>query len=245
MSSDGAAQESAETYGLGRIEAFSDGVIAVAITLLILDLRVPEPEEGASLANRFGDMWPNYLAYVISFLAIGIMWINHHAALRRLRSADHSVVIVNLILLLCIVTLPFSTSLFATYLTEPQGGHLAAVIYAGSFLVTSSVFLALQYLILWRPATSPPRPDDDPSAAAAASSQRDRRPCLPHRCAARIGEPLPHVGDLHPARALLPASPAAGSPARRRRTTTRGRRRLNRPAVPNRAGRQLRQRQNG
>lgn len=139
-----------DKYGLSRIEAFSDGVIAVAITLLILDLRVPEPEEAVSLAARLAEMWPNYLAYVISFLAIGILWINHHAALRRLKSADDSVVIINLLLLLCIVTVPFSTSLFATYLTEPEGGHLAAVVYAGSFLVTSSMFFALQQLILIR-----------------------------------------------------------------------------------------------
>ncbi|WP_417215192.1 TMEM175 family protein [Arthrobacter sp.] len=135
-------------YGIGRVEAFSDGVIAVAITLLVLDLRVPEPLGDGSLGARLLDLWPNYLAYGISFLAIGIMWINHHAALRRLKAVDHAVLVVNLLLLMCIVALPFSTSLFATYLDAASGGHLAAVVYAGSFLVTSLVFLGLQVLIL-------------------------------------------------------------------------------------------------
>jgi len=139
---------SPESYGTGRVEAFSDGVIAVAITLLVLDLRVPEPSADVGLANRLAQLWPNYLAYVISFLAIGIMWINHHAALRRLKAVDHAVLVLNLLLLLCIVVLPFTTSLFATYLDASSGGHLAAAVYAGSFLVTSLVFYALQRLIV-------------------------------------------------------------------------------------------------
>ena len=140
----------AQTYGTGRVEAFTDGVIAVALTLLVLDLRVPEPVAGGSLAHRLGELWPNYLAYVISFLAIGIMWINHHSMMRRLRAVDHAAMVLNLVLLLCIAGLPFTTSLFATYLQAPSGGHLAAVIYAGSFLVTSVVFLSLQWLLVAR-----------------------------------------------------------------------------------------------
>lgn len=140
----------ADGYGTGRIEAFSDGVIAVAITLLVLDLRVPQPIGGDTLAHRLGELWPNYLAYVISFLAIGIMWVNHHAMLRRLRVVDHTVLLLNLLLLLCIVALPFTTSLFATYLDAHAGGHLAALVYAGSFLVTSVAFFALQCVLLLR-----------------------------------------------------------------------------------------------
>lgn len=139
-----------EGYGVGRVEAFSDGVIAVAITLLVLDLRVPEPDGADDLGSRLAALWPNYLAYVISFVAIGIMWINHHAMLRRLVGVDHSVLVLNLLLLLCIVVLPFSTSLMATYLDVSEGGRLAALVYAGSFLLTSAVFLALQWLLLMR-----------------------------------------------------------------------------------------------
>lgn len=84
----------------GRIEAFSDGVIAVAITLLVLDLRVPQPNGTVGLGRGLVEMWPNYVAYVISFLAIGIIWINHHTMLRRLVGVDHSVLVLNLLLLL-------------------------------------------------------------------------------------------------------------------------------------------------
>jgi uncharacterized membrane protein len=114
-------------FDRGRVEAFSDGVIAVAITLLVLDLRVPEPDGGESLGARLAAMWPNYTAYVISFIAIGIMWLGHHTMLRRLDGVDHSVLVLNLLLLMCFVALPFTTSLMATYLDEP-GGRLAAVV---------------------------------------------------------------------------------------------------------------------
>ncbi len=139
-----------EALAKGRIEAFSDGVIAVAITLLVLDLRVPQPEVAGTLGHRLVDLWPNYLAYVISFVAIGIMWINHHTMLRRLIGVDHCTLVLNLLLLLCIVVLPFTTSLLATYLDAPDGGHLAAVVYAGALLVTSSVFVAMQHHVLVR-----------------------------------------------------------------------------------------------
>lgn len=143
------AARNGDAFGTGRLEAFSDGVIAVAITLLVLDLRVPESDGAASLTRALGALWPNYLAYVISFLAIGIIWINHHTLMRRLARADRSVLALNLVLLMCIAVLPFTTSLMATYLDE-SGGRLAAVVYAGSFLVTSAVFLALERHVLQR-----------------------------------------------------------------------------------------------
>ncbi|WP_158726410.1 TMEM175 family protein [Tomitella fengzijianii] len=139
----------AGVFGTGRLEAFSDGVIAVAITLLVLDLRVPGADGARSLAHALGALWPNYLAYVISFLAIGIIWINHHTLMRRLAGADRSVLALNLVLLMCIAVLPFTTSLMATYLDVP-GGRLAAVVYAAAFLVTSAVFLALEAHVLRR-----------------------------------------------------------------------------------------------
>lgn len=135
----------------GRVEAFSDGVIAVAITLLVLDLRVPEPSgDPGRLGSELLALWPNALAYVISFVAIGILWINHHTMLRRLIGVDHAIVVLNLILMLCIVLLPFSTSLLANYLDEPAGGRIAALVYAASFLATSLVFTAMQLRLLLR-----------------------------------------------------------------------------------------------
>jgi uncharacterized membrane protein len=126
----------------GRLEAFSDGVIAIAITLLVLDIRVPEPGEG-SLGHALAQQWPNYAAYAVSFITIGIVWINHHGAIARIRRADHGLLILNLLLLLTIGILPFTTSLMAAYLREGEGEKLAAAVYAGSFLLMGCAFFAL------------------------------------------------------------------------------------------------------
>ena len=131
-----------------RIEAFSDGVIAVAITLLALDLHVPNPATTGSLAHYLGAQWPGYAAFVVSFLTIGIIWINHHAILRRLVAVDHVVLMLNLVLLLTICLLPFSTALMAQYLRAGHGQKLAAAVYAGSLLAMSLAFLAMQRTIL-------------------------------------------------------------------------------------------------
>jgi uncharacterized membrane protein len=123
----------------GRLEAFSDGVIAVAITLLALNLTFPEPGTqplGAFLAKQ----WPAYLAYVISFITIGIIWINHHAAIGRLREVDHGILARNLLLLMSICVLPYTTHMMASYLTASGGERLAAVIYSGSLLLMGSAF---------------------------------------------------------------------------------------------------------
>ncbi len=131
-----------------RLEAFSDGVIAVAITLLALDLRVPSPAGPGTLAHNLAEQWPNYAAYVVSFLTIGIIWINHHAMLRRVARVEHSVLVLNLVLLLTIVVLPFSTALMAEYLTQPHGETLAAAVWSGSFLVMGLAFYAMQRHLL-------------------------------------------------------------------------------------------------
>jgi uncharacterized membrane protein len=131
-----------------RTEAFSDGVIAVAITLLALDLHVPAPGGPGSLAHGLGEQWPKYAAYVISFLTIGIIWINHHAMLRRIVGVDHSVLIRNLLLLMTICVLPFSTSLMAEYLKAEDGEKLAAAVWGGSFLLMAVAFFSMQRHLL-------------------------------------------------------------------------------------------------
>jgi uncharacterized membrane protein len=134
-----------------RLEAFSDGVFAIAITLLVLDIHVPEPGSG-DLGHELLAQWPSYAAYVISFITIGIIWINHHAAFSRLRAVDHSILILNLLLLLSVGILPFTTSLMATYLKEGSGEGLAAAIYGASFLVMGGFFvLANRQILLRRP----------------------------------------------------------------------------------------------
>jgi uncharacterized membrane protein len=131
------------------MESFSDGVIAVAITLLVLNIRVPSPG-AASLAHDLGHQWPAYAAYATSFITIGIIWINHHVMIGRLARTDHSILMLNIVLLLTIGLLPFATDLLAQYLKSGSGQHLAAAIYAGAFLLMSIAFLALQSFILLR-----------------------------------------------------------------------------------------------
>jgi len=133
-----------------RLEAFSDGVFAIAITLLVLDLHVPAPGSG-DLGHELLAQWPGYAAYVVSFLTIGIIWINHHAAFGRLRAVDHSILVWNLVLLLSVGILPFTTSLMATYLKEGSGEGLAAAIYGASFFVMGAVFVGANRHILHRP----------------------------------------------------------------------------------------------
>ncbi len=135
-----------------RLEAFSDGVIAVAVTLLVLSITVPDPDRLAhhSLAHALLQQWQVYAAYVTSFITIGIIWINHHVMIGRLRRADHAILMLNLLLLLTIGVLPFSTDLLATYLKRGSGEHLAAGVYAGSFLLMSIAFATLNRHILLR-----------------------------------------------------------------------------------------------
>ena len=133
-----------------RVEAFSDGVIAIAITLLVLDIHVPEPGGEASLGHRLAEQWPSYAAYVVSFLTIGIIWINHSAMLRRIKGVDHSILFLNLLLLMTVAALPFSTALMAAYLKTSSGEKLAAAIYGGSFLLMALAFFTLQQHLMRR-----------------------------------------------------------------------------------------------
>jgi uncharacterized membrane protein len=136
-----------------RLESFSDGVIAVAITLLVLGIVVPPaPAPGVTpthgLAHELAHNWPAYAAYVVSFLTIGIIWINHHVMISRLRQADHSILILNLLLLMSIGILPFATNLMATYLRESRGESVAAAVFSGAFLVMAVFFAMLNGHIL-------------------------------------------------------------------------------------------------
>lgn len=130
------------------MESFSDGVIAVAITLLVLDIKVPPQGTHETLLRALLRDWPHYAAYVVSFLTIGIIWINHHAMIGRLEQADHSILILNLLLLMSIVLLPFATELMAAYLQASSGESLAAGLYSGSLLLMSVLFAALNRHIL-------------------------------------------------------------------------------------------------
>jgi len=136
----------ASTEGSGRLEAFSDGVMAVAITLLVLDLAVPLRDQlhGSSLAHELGRLWPNFAAFLVSFLVIGIIWVNHHGIFARVARVDRLVLFANLLLLLVVTTIPFATRLLAEYLTA--GGtdsHVAAALYSATMFAMSIAFVLL------------------------------------------------------------------------------------------------------
>lgn len=124
----------------GRVEAFSDGVYAIAITLLVLDLKVPPAS--ADLAAFLRSQWPTYAAFLTSFLVLGIMWLNHHRLFRLIRRVDHGLLLWNGALLLVTVTVPFGTSLLSEHLRHP-GGHLAAEIYSGLMLACAGCYSGL------------------------------------------------------------------------------------------------------
>jgi uncharacterized membrane protein len=115
--------------GKGRVEAFSDGVIAVAITLLVLDLHV-DAESGRSLASQIGRTWPTYAAYLVTFFLIGVIWVNHHALLQLAAGVDRVFLFYNLLLLLAVTSLPFATTVLADYLrVGGADARLAVIIY--------------------------------------------------------------------------------------------------------------------
>jgi uncharacterized membrane protein len=127
-----------------RVESFSDGVFAVAITLLIFSL-LPIGQ-GALSYRSLAHAWPQYAAYVVSFLTIGIMWMNHHVLFSHIRLVDRPLMVLNLLLLMGVVAIPFPTALVAEHLTGPNasGGGPAAVVY-GLVMVAISIF----YNAIW------------------------------------------------------------------------------------------------
>src|SRR4051795_4647545 len=132
-----------------RLEAFSDGGFAIAITLLVLEIDVPT-DSGDGLAHALAEQWPAYLAYLVSFLVIGIIWMNHHAVIDHLRAADRPLMALNLFLLLWISLIPWPTRLVAEYMRE--GGdaeRIAALVYAGTMTM-----MGVAFGLLWRYASS-------------------------------------------------------------------------------------------
>jgi TMEM175 potassium channel family protein len=134
----------------GRLEAFSDGVFAIAITLLVLELNIPESEFG-DLWRGFAHQWPSYLAYVTSFVTIGGIWMLHHAVFRRLRFANTRIMRINLLLLMAVSFLPFPTRLVAEGIRHAGAERAAVVIYGASLLLISSLYGLLALAISRNP----------------------------------------------------------------------------------------------
>jgi uncharacterized membrane protein len=152
-----------------RVEAFSDGVFAVAITLLVLNLQPPEHTTD-HLWTALRHQWPNYAAFVVSFFVIGIIWVNHHSVFRNIAQVDRPLMFINLMLLLFVVLLPFCTALLADNLRREVNNidsQIAAAIYSVTMLAMSVAFQAL-----WRWAVKDGRllhQSVDPAQARAAS----------------------------------------------------------------------------
>lgn len=123
-----------------RAEAFSDGVFAIAITLLVLNLRLPAPTRGCSTVGcELLAAWPSYFAYVVSFLTIGIMWMNHHTILGHVTRVDRPLLVLNLLLLMGVVAIPYPTEVVAAHLVR-DGGGTAAFAYGLVMIVISAGF---------------------------------------------------------------------------------------------------------
>jgi uncharacterized membrane protein len=127
---------------LDRIVAFSDGVFAIAITLLVLNIETPEIPANLvaeELPGRLFDLWPKFLSYVISFLVILTYWIGHHSIFSAIKGYDRKLIWLNSLFLMCVAFLPFPASLFGEYGDQP----LVVAIYAGSLAITRLLLTAV------------------------------------------------------------------------------------------------------
>ena len=129
-----------------RIEAFSDGVFAIAITLLVLNVHVPEGN--GNLLQALGGQWSTFLGYVTSFIVIGIIWTNHHHMYTYINRTDRLSLILNTFALMFVAFIPFPTALIAKYIVT-ENASIAVMIYSGTLLIVT-----LLYNLLWWYATS-------------------------------------------------------------------------------------------
>lgn len=121
-----------------RLEAFSDGVFAIAITLLVLEIKVPPPS--TALGVELLQLWPSYLAYVVSFLAIGAIWLNHHVMFQHIVRVDRTLLLLNVLHLMPIAFLPFPTAVLAEAFHRGTDEPIAAAFYGG-ILTAISIFV--------------------------------------------------------------------------------------------------------
>jgi len=124
-----------------RVEAFSDGVFAIAITLLVLT--IAEPASYRDLGAQLWDRWPSLAAYVVSFAIIGIMWLNHHSVFSNFERIDRPLVYLNQALLLTVVFLPYPTGVLGEALRRGEGTKVAAVVFAVTMAVNAYFWTAL------------------------------------------------------------------------------------------------------
>jgi uncharacterized membrane protein len=142
----------------GRVEAFSDGVFAVAATLLIFNIQIDKTAPGGLLAALLA-AWPKYAAYVASFLTIGVMWLNHHGLFERIVRLDRALTFLNLLLLMAIVFIPFSTAELGANILVPRDANTAASLYAINASLIAVFFGAVWAYALMHPHLLTPNVD--------------------------------------------------------------------------------------
>jgi uncharacterized membrane protein len=150
----------------GRLETFADGVIAIAITLLILEIKVPDVPKDTSPAVVLLHQWPSFAGYAVSFLTIGVIWVNHHHMFKLIARANHAFLMLNVVFLMAIAFLPWPTAVVAQYLREPRARSAATVTYG-----LTMVAIAVMFNLVWRYAVARGllEPGLDPIAVSRAS----------------------------------------------------------------------------
>jgi uncharacterized membrane protein len=129
----------------GRVEAFSDGVFAIAITLLILAVGIEQAIAEGELSHQLRELWPAYIAYVVSFLTIGIMWANHHQIFRHFARVDRTLLLLNILLLMCISFTPFPTRIVAEHAKNAADRQAAALLYGFTMTLIAICFFAVWF----------------------------------------------------------------------------------------------------
>jgi uncharacterized membrane protein len=127
-----------------RLETFADAVIAIAITLLILEIPVPRVGDG-TLAHALADEWPSYAGFLVSFLTIGIIWVNHHHMFTLIERSNHMFLVLNVLFLMTIAAIPWPTALVAEYLLDEANRSTAVLVYGGTWIA-----VAIMFNVVWR-----------------------------------------------------------------------------------------------
>jgi uncharacterized membrane protein len=129
-----------------RLETFADAVIAIAITLLILEIDVPHVEPGASLGRALGEQWPSYAGYLVSFLTIGVIWVNHHHMFTLIERSTHNFLVLNVVFLMTIAAIPWPTALLAEYVRDEGWNRVVATLVYGGTMTA----VAIMFNVVWR-----------------------------------------------------------------------------------------------
>jgi uncharacterized membrane protein len=141
---------SAHNSGPARLEAISDGVISIAITLLVLEIEVPSEKGNSDLLRALANQWPSYFGYALSFITVGILWANHHQMFQDIDHVDDVMLVLNLLLLMGISFIPFTTGVLAEHLETQDGRFVATLFYGGCFLFTAVLFNVMWHYAAWK-----------------------------------------------------------------------------------------------